>query len=260
MRVAVAYSVGLLLVLAPACGGGGGDSAVGGMTETGGTTTRTEAFDWRPEGIDPQNFDGADFVDRIDNPYLPLLPGSKWVYEEKEKDGTVLEVTVTVLDRKKTVQGVEATVVRDVVKEDGELKEDTVDWFAQDTHGNVWYLGEFVKNYKNGKVVDNEGSWEAGVDGAVAGIVMPAKPRVGMRYQQEFYEGEAEDRGEVLALHERAKVPFDSFDNLLKTEDTTPLEPGVREHKYYAKGIGVVLVVDIAGGGREELIRFEKAS
>lgn len=261
MRGAVAFAVCALLVGGSACGSGDeGGSAPERTTRTGGASTSAGAFDWRPEGIDPQNLAAADFVDRIDNPYMPLLPGSRWVYEERDKDGTVLEVIVTVLDRKKTVQGIEATVVRDVVKEDGTPKEDTVDWFAQDAQGNVWYLGEFVKNYENGKVVDNEGSWEAGVDGAVAGVVMPANPRVGMKYQQEFYEGEAEDRGEVVALGEHATVPFGSFDNLLKTEDTTPLEPGVREHKYYARGVGVVLVVDVAGGGREELIEFKKGS
>jgi hypothetical protein len=260
MRRATALALVALLVAVPACGGGDdGGPAAGGTTETRAATTSAESFDWTPEGIDPQNLDPADFIERIDNPYMPLLPRSKWIYEEKD-NGTVLEVTVTVLDRKKKVQGIEATVVRDVVKEDGEIKEDTIDWFAQDSQGNVWYLGEFVKNYEDGKLVDNEGSWEAGVDGAVAGIVMPAKPQVGMKYQQEFYEGEAEDRGEVLALDEKATVPFGSFNNVLKTEDTTPLEPGVREHKYYAKGIGVVLVVDVAGGGREELIRFEKGS
>jgi hypothetical protein len=260
MRGAVVFASALLLLVASACGGGDDGGSAEGTTDTGRAATGAEAFDWRPEGVDPQNLDPADFADRVDNPYMPLLPGSKWVYEEKEKDGTVLEVTVTVLDRKKKIQGVEATVVRDIVKEDGEVKEDTLDWFAQDKEGNVWYLGEFVKNYENGKVVDNEGSWEAGADDAVAGIIMPANPRVGMKYQQEFYEGEAEDRGEVLALDARATVPFGSFDNVLKTEDTTPLEPEVREHKYYAKGIGVVLVVDVAGGAREELIRFVKAS
>jgi hypothetical protein len=261
MRGAVVLAVCALLVGGFACGSGDeGGSAPERTTRTGGASTSAGAFDWRPEGIDPQKLAAADFVERIDNPYMPLLPGSRWVYEERGEDGTVLEVIVTVLNRKKTVQGIEATVVRDVVKEDGTPKEDTVDWFAQDAQGNVWYLGEFVKNYENGKVVDNEGSWEAGVDGAVAGVVMPANPRVGMKYQQEFYEGEAEDRGEVLALGERATVPFGSFDNLLKTEDTTPLEPGVREHKYYARGVGVVLVVDVAGGGREELIEFKKGS
>jgi hypothetical protein len=255
----VTYSAALAaLVLATlvACGGSD-ESTTGSATDAAAATTSAKSFDWQPEGIDADNLDPSDFVERIDNEYLPLLPGSKWVYREKDKDGTVLDVTVTVLDREKTVQGVQATVVRDVVREDGVVAEDTVDWFAQDKQGNVWYLGEFVKNYENGKLVDNEGSWEAGVDGAVAGVIMPAEPEVGMRYQQEFYEGEAEDRGEVLALDASVKVPFGSFEHALKTEDTTPLEPQVREHKYYAKGVGVVLVLDVSGAGREELIRFE---
>jgi hypothetical protein len=258
-RLTITATLVLLALGVSACGGSDENTA-GPATEPG-ATTGAESFGWKPEGIDAENLDQDDFVDRIDNEYMPLLPGSKWVYEEKDADGTVLRVTVDVLERKKTVQGVEATVVRDVVREDGEIVEDTVDWFAQDKQGNVWYLGEFVKNYEGGKVVDNAGSWEAGVGGAVAGVIMPANPEVGLKYQQEFYEGEAEDRGEILALDEQATVPFGSFKNMLKIEDTTPLEPKVREHKYYAKGIGVVLVVDVAGGGgREALLRFEKGT
>jgi hypothetical protein len=255
VRRAFAYSgtvtfVAAALLLAGGCGGDGGTSAA---------TTTTAAGSALPTGSEPANLDPANFVDRIDNPYLPMIRGSRWVYREREKDGTVVRVELTVTNRKKEVLGIEATVVRDVVTEDGVMKEDTVDWFAQDKQGNVWYLGEFVKNYKNGKLVDNEGSWEAGVDGAEAGIIMPAKPATGMKYRQEYYEGEAEDRGEVLALNATATVPFGKFTNLLKTEDTTPLEPQVREHKYYARGIGVVLVVDVAGGNtREELLSFKK--
>lgn len=202
-------------------------------------------------------FDPDNFVTGVDNPLYPLLPGTTYI--NASPDGVFAD-NLTVTRDTIEILGVGCIVVDDRAYEDGELVERTLDYFAQDKQGNVWYLGEFVKNYENGKVVDNDGSWEAGVDGAIAGIVMPAKPEVGMKYQQEFYEGEAEDRGEVLSLDKTVTVPFGTFDNVLETEDTTPLEPAVREHKYYAKGIGVALVVDVAGGGREELVRFVKGA
>jgi hypothetical protein len=176
------------------------------------------------------------------------------VYRE---DGQRVEVTVT--NQTKEILGIAATVVHDVVTEDGEVVEDTYDWYAQDKDGNIWYLGEDTKEYENGKVKSTEGSWEAGVDGAEAGILLPAEAEVGMRYRQEYYKGEAEDVGEILSLDEKAEVPFGSFDAVLMTKDTTPLEPDVLEHKFYAKGVGPVLVVAISGGsGREELLRFRQ--
>jgi hypothetical protein len=207
-----------------------------------------------PQGDEPANLEAGDFVERIDNPYWPMATGSKWVYRE---DGQRVEVTVT--DRTKEILGIAATVVHDVVAEDGELVEDTYDWYAQDKDGNIWYLGEDTKEYENGKVKSAEGSWEAGVDGAEAGILLPGEPEVGMRYRQEYYEGEAEDAGEILSLDEKAEVPFGSFDAVLMTKDTTRLEPDVLEHKFYAKGVGPVLVLAISGGsGREELLSFRQ--
>jgi hypothetical protein len=205
-----------------------------------------------PQGSEPANLDAGDFVDRIDHPYWPMAPGSRWLYRE---DGQRVEVTVT--DRTKEILGIQSTAVRDVVTEDGELVEDTYDWYAQDKDGNLWYLGEETKEYEDGKVKTTAGSWEAGVDGAEAGMLLPAEPEVGMRYRQEYYEGEAEDVGEVLSLEEWVELPFGSFDDVLMTKDTTPLEPDVLEHKFYAKDVGPVLVVAISGGsGREELLRF----
>jgi hypothetical protein len=207
-----------------------------------------------PHGAEPADLEAADFVERIDNPYWPMAPGSRWVYRE---DGQRVEVTVT--DRTKEILGIRATVVHDVVTEDGELVEDTDDWYAQDKDGNVWYLGEATKEYENGKVKTTEGSWEAGVDGAEAGILLPGEPEVGMAYRQEYYKGEAEDRGEILSLEEKVEVPFGSFEGVLMTRDTTPLEPDVVEHKFYARGLGPVLAIGISGGsGREELVRFTR--
>lgn len=207
-----------------------------------------------PQGDEPANLEAGDFAERIDNPYWPMAAGSKWVYQE---DGQRVEVTVT--DRSKEILGIAATVVHDVVTEDGELVEDTYDWYAQDKDGNIWYLGEDTKEYENGKIKNTEGSWEAGVEGAEAGVLLPGDPEVGMRYRQEYYEGEAEDAGEILSLDEKAEVPLGSFDAVLMTKDTTPLEPDVLEHKFYAKGVGPVLVLAISGGsGREELLSFRQ--
>lgn len=214
-----------------------------------------------PQGSEPIDLDPADFVASIDNPYWPMAPGSKWVYRETDAEGKEQQVEVTVTAETKKILGIDATVVHDVVSEDGQLIEDTYDWYGQDTTGNIWYLGEDTKEYEDGKVVSTEGSWEAGVDGAQAGILVPGNPEVGMAYRQEYYAGEAEDNGEILSLDERVEVPFGSFERVLMTKDTTPLEPKVLEHKFYARGVGPVLAIGISGGGgREELVSFETPS
>jgi hypothetical protein len=200
-----------------------------------------------PSEIPTPHLDPADFVDGVDNPYLPLVPGTRWVYDSRSPDGNE-RIVVTVTDRTKTVDGVTAVVVHDRATTPGDrLLEDTYDWYAQDTAGNVWYLGEDTTAYEDGKK-SKEGSWEAGVDGAMAGVAMPAHPRIGDHYAQEYYEGEAEDEGEVLALDATADVPFGSYTDLVKTRDTTPLEPGLVEHKYYARGVGVVQEETVRGG------------
>jgi hypothetical protein len=201
--------------------------------------------------------DPSDFVARIDNPYWPMAHGSRWVSRETEA-GNEQRVEVTVTGRTKTILGIAATVVHDVVTEGGEVKEDTLDWYAQDRDGNVWYLGEDTKEYEDGRVVGTEGSWEAGVDGAQAGVVVPADPEPGLSYRQEHYAGHAEDEAEVLSIDELVEVPVGSYDDALMTRDTTPLEPGVAELKLYARGVGPVLTLGISGGAsREELMRFE---
>jgi hypothetical protein len=202
----------------------------------------------------------AGFTTKIDNPYLPMKPGSRWVYRETHTDGSRQKVVVTVTEETKLIaNGVTARVVRDTVTEKGALVEDTFDWYAQDRRGNVWYLGEDTKDYENGEVVSTDGSWEAGVDGATAGIAMPARPRPGMRYRQELYRGHAEDKARVLSLDDQAEVPAGHYRNVLMTKDFSPLEPKVLEYKLYARGVGMVLSVGVSGGGgREELIRFKK--
>ena len=246
-----------LLVLAAACGDEEDSAAQGETVAT--TASGPAGPDALPQGSEPVDLDPADFVASIDNPYWPMAPGSKWVYRETDAEGNKQRVEVTVTDRTKTILGIDATVVHDVVSEDGQLIEDTYDWYGQDKAGNIWYLGEDTKEYEDGKVVSTEGSWEAGVDGAQAGILVPGNPEVGMAYRQEYYSGEAEDNGEILSLDERVEVPFGSFEQVLMTKDTTPLEPDVLEHKFYAKGVGPVLAIGVSGGGgREELLSFER--
>jgi hypothetical protein len=211
-----------------------------------------------PQGSEPVDLDPAEFTTEIDNPYWPMKPGSRWVYRETDTKGTVLKVVVTVTNRTKLIaNGVEARVVRDVVTEGGEPVEITDDWYAQDTEGNVWYLGEKTAEYANGRVVSRAGSFEAGVDGAQPGILMPAEPEVGLSYRQEYYAGEAEDEASVLGLDEKVEVPAGLYARTLMTRDLNPLEPRVNEHKFYARGVGPVLALDISGGtGREELLSF----
>jgi len=161
----------------------------------------------------------------------------------------VQRVVVKVTHRTKLIaNGVTARVVRDTVIEKGQVIEDTFDWYAQDGRGNVWYLGEDTKEYENGKVVTTKGSWEAGVDGAVAGMIMPAHPRRGMQYRQEYLKGEAEDKARVVARFEKSVL----------TREWTPLEPGIFEYKLYARGIGTVLELTVPSGDREQLVSFHR--
>jgi hypothetical protein len=231
---------------------------LGGCGSDGGNGKQTGAGTNLPRGSEPVNLDPADFTTQIDNPYFPIAPGLRWVYREAENGG-VQRVEVTVTDATKRIDGVTARIVHDVVTEGGQPIENTYDWYAQDSAGNVWYLGEDTKEYENGKVVSTKGSWEAGVDGAQAGVVMPAKPRVGLSYRQEYYAGQAEDKGRVLSVDEKVEVPFGRFNGAVMTKDFTPLEPDLVEHKLYARGVGPVVTITVSGGsGREELVSFQR--
>ena len=201
--------------------------------------------------------DPADFVAGVDNPYWPLVPGARWTYES-DTGGGLERIEVLVLEEAKTVAGVECVVVRDTVTLDGELIEDTYDWYAQDRDGNVWYMGEDSKEYEDGEVVSTAGSWEAGVDSALPGIKAWAKPHVGgAPYYQEFYEGEAEDLGRDLRIDGTASVPFGRYSGLLVVEEWNALATDAIELKYYATGVGVVKE-EVTRGGDEivELIEF----
>jgi hypothetical protein len=201
--------------------------------------------------------DPADFITVIDNPFFPLQPGSVRRYRETGDEGK-LDIVVTVMPETKVIAGVTTTVVHDVVSRDGEVLEDTWDWYAQDRAGNVWYFGEDTKEYDRGRV-SSEGSWETGVRGAKPGIIMPAKPKTGWMSRQEYLVGEAEDEGQIIGLNETVTVAAGKFTGCVKTKEWTRIEPGILEHKYYAPGIGVVAEVTVEGGtSHGELVSFTK--
>jgi hypothetical protein len=208
-----------------------------------------------PQSSDTVELDPADFAGvPIDHPFWPMSPGSTWTYRETDAEGAEQQVVVTVLPETRQILGITATVVHDVVSADGETVEDTIDWYAQDASGNLWYLGEDTKEYEGGEVVSTEGSWEAGLDGAQAGIILPADPQPGMTYRQEYYAGQAEDAAEILSLDAHAEVPFGTVDGCLETRDFTPLDPDVVEQKRYARGVGPVEVVQVSGGTSHEVL------
>jgi len=187
----------------------------------------------------------------VTNPLFPLAPGTVWHYRAETGDG--VETTRTeVLPETRIISGVTATVVHDQVFLDGELVEDTFDWYAQDTDGNVWYLGEDSKEIENGQVVSTQGSWEWGVGGALPGIIMWADPAAHMNeeYRQEYLKGVAEDLAKVVALDASAQVPAGSYSGCLKTQERNALEPNSTEFKYYCDGVGTVLETN---GSRDEL-------
>jgi len=190
------------------------------------------------------------WVAEVTNPYFPLPPGTTFHYAG-ESEGIPVTDDMHVTKQKKVILGVKCTVVHDRVFTNGVLSEDTLDWNAQDASGNVWYFGEATKELDtDGNVITTEGSWLAGVNGAQPGIIMEAHPKVGDRYQQEFAVDVAQDMAKVLSLDKDACVMYGCFDDLLLTKEWTPLERGVTEHKYYARGVGFILV-DIVRGGNE---------
>lgn len=188
------------------------------------------------------------------NPYFPLVRGRRLTY----RSGTET-INVEVTEETRVIQGVTCAVITDLVEENGETIEDTIDWYAQDIHGNVWYFGELAENYVDGQLNNLAGSWTAGVDGAKAGIIIRAVPRIGEVYREEFSLGNAEDMAETLKLDGSATVPATACNgDCLVTKNFTPTEPGKFDHKYYARGIGVILGINPETGKRTELIRIRR--
>lgn len=259
MRKAIVVLAGALLVslTAAACGGSGSSSAA---QPTGGGATTTPETASLPVDAKPFPIDPSEFTTEIDNPYWPMKPGSQWVFRETNAEGSVSRVVVTVLDKTKTIaNGVEARIVHDQVTEGGQVAEDTYDWYAQDAAGNLWYLGEDTTTYEKGKPKTTEGSWEAGVDGALPGIIMPASPQVGMTYREEYYKGHAEDGASIISTDALAKVPYGRFEDGVQTRNFSAIEPDVIEEKIYAQGVGVVLEITVSGGSdRDELLSYHE--
>ncbi|MEJ8566558.1 hypothetical protein V3330_02865 [Wenzhouxiangellaceae bacterium CH-27] len=230
------------------------------------------------ERYDP-DYEIEDFVDPAEigvsvspNPFFPLVPGSRWVYEAEDEI-----ITVEVLDEVRLVDGVPCAVVRDTVRElaeeedeslesehdeepEGDLVEDTLDWYAQDQDGNVWYFGEISLNFEDGEISDIEGSWETGEEGARAGVLMFAMPEPGTVYRQEFLLGDAEDMAQVISLDAQPELgednPGDCSNGCLQTREWTPIEPGSSEFKYYQPGVGLVQEADPESGETLELTEF----
>jgi len=185
---------------------------------------------------------------RIDNAWFPLRPGTSYVYAGV-KDGKPSRDVVRVTNATRMIQGVRTTAVDDRLYVRGRLAERTTDWYAQDRAGNVWYYGEDTAELDpHGRVTSTEGTWRAGVNGARAGIYMPAHPHLGGSGIQEYYSGHAEDHFRVVALHAHVATPKLSSARALLTEEWTPLEPGVLDHKFYVRGVGTVLEQTVKGG------------
>lgn len=253
----LAVAVTSVLAIGAACA----SDDTGGSSPATATTAASEGADF-PVGDEPVDLDPADFTPDVDNEYWPMEPGSRWTSREIDEEGNELQVVVTVsTETKEIANGITARVVRDTVTADGEVVEDTFDWYAQDADGTIWYLGEDTAEFEDGEISTTAGSFEAGVDGALPGVIMPADPVDGMRYRQEYYQGEAEDNGEILSVDEQVEVPYGHFERAVLTKDTITIEPDVQEYKLYAPGVGPVLVFGVSGGGgREELIDFTHVS
>jgi hypothetical protein len=188
----------------------------------------------------------------ITNPYWPMKPGTQWVYRE----GANTKVVVTVLERTETIMGAKTRVVHDVVREKGRVVEDTYDWYAQDRKGNVWYMGEQTKEYPSGNTT---GSWRAGVNGARPGIIVPARPRIGATYRQEYLKGEAEDMARNMSVDELVTVPTGHYRKVFMAREWTPLDPKLLEYKFYARGVGPVLAAQVSPGlDFEKLVSFKR--
>jgi len=198
----------------------------------------------------------ANFVATIDNPFFPLVPGTTFVYETQTPDGLEHD-EFAITHNTRVILGVTCTEVHDTVMTNGVLTEDTLDWFAQDTTGNVWYFGENTHELADGLISTIDGTFMGGVDSAQPGIIMEAHPTIGDFYRQEFDLDNAEDFGEVVGLSASVTVPYGTFMNCLDTRETTPLEPDLHEHKFYAAGVGNVLATDEDTGARTELIQVK---
>src|SRR4051794_13632688 len=247
VTVRAAVSVVVTAAMASACGGSTSGSPSTEPTTTVAPTTVTAAptATVAPASVDPTNFGS-----QVDNPWFPLPIGARWVYAGVEDQDKTRDVVV-VTPQTRTIAGVACVVVRDDVFTNGRLSEHTLDYYAQDNAGSVWYFGEDTQELDaHGRVTSREGTWLTGRHGARPGVVMRAHPAVGDSYQQEYFAGHAEDNAKVVDVGATIHTPAVSSRTALVTVEWTPLEPKVREHKYYVRGIGQVKE-DVFRGGHE---------
>jgi hypothetical protein len=211
----------------------------------------------KESGGPPQMPPASSFTTRVDNPWFPLLRGTRWVYTGV-KDGKQTRDVVIVTGRTKRIEGVPCVAVSDRLYMLGRLEERTTDWYSQDSQGNVWYFGENTAELNaSGHVTSTEGTWKAGVSGAKPGIYIPGHPRLGQTALQEFLKGHAEDHFEIIGLFGTVAPPGKA--NTLLTKEWTPLEPGVIDHKMYVRGIGTVLEQSQRGPNeRNELVSIRR--
>jgi hypothetical protein len=209
-----------------------------------------------PAGATSPGPDPSRFTHPVQNPWFPLRPGTVYTYRG-EDEGTPARDVLRVTHATKTILGVRCTVVDDRVYKNGGLAERTTDWYAMDRDGTVWYFGERTATLdpRTGRVKSTDGSFQAGVDGARAGIYMPGHPRVGQTGTQEYYKGHAEDHFTIASFSTHVSTPAASSRHALLTREFTPLEPGVLDHKIYVRGVGTVREVTVKGGDeRYELV------
>jgi hypothetical protein len=200
----------------------------------------------------PRTVDPNDFVRHVDNPWFPLKPGTTYRHVGSKEGERAVDV-FKVSHQTKQVLGVTTTVVVDKLYVHGRLEEIAHDWYAQDRKGNVWYFGETIREFNSeGKEIPAQGAWQAGVDGARAGIVMPVRPRVGYEFRPEYYKGQAEDRYRILDLSAKVKTPYRTFSRVLVMSERSRLEPGVLGLKFHARGFGQIKE-SVAKGPHETL-------
>jgi hypothetical protein len=247
----VAIVTGCLLL---GCGSNGTPLASPTTTAGAGTSTSAPSTSTSPTSTSTPPYhpviNPANFTDQITNPLLPLKPGTTHTYHGT-RDGVPTVTVVTVERYHKTVMGVVCLVISDIVTENNTLVEKTTDWYAQDRAGNVWYFGETTAEYQNGVVTTTAGTWAAGIDRALPGIVMPAHPTVGMMFRQEYRPSVALDQATILAVNVTIHVPAGTFHGAVITLDHNPLDPTLVEHKWYAPGVGFIHSVKKGGGHTE---------
>jgi hypothetical protein len=252
-RLIIAFVAAVALA---GCGSNGSTSAptgAAGPISTSSVTPKPSPPDWTVPLMQNRyapKVDPAQFTDKITNKYFPLVPGTVMVYEGK-RDGVPLRIELTVTNETKDIFGVRTIVVRDIVS--GALDERTSDWYAQDTAGNVWYFGEDTKEYTNGVVSSTAGTWEAGVDGALPGVIMQAEPVQGQAYRQEYRPTVAEDVAMIKRVGASAEVPAGKYSDVLVTNDRDLLDLNKDEDKYFAPGIGLVKLGGLVNGHREDV-------